>query len=51
MVASSVKSLTEKTYKQINTFVDQKQLDEKKLDLFQRLLEQPVSCNTEVSNL
>ena len=28
----------EKTYKQINTFVDQKQLDEKKLDLFNDFL-------------
>ena len=28
----------EKTYKQINTFVDQKQLDEKKLDLFNNFL-------------
>ena len=37
MVVSSVKSL-EKTYKQINTFVDQKQLDEKKLDLFNDFL-------------
>ena len=27
-----------KTYKQINTFVDQKQLDEKKLDLFNDFL-------------
>jgi hypothetical protein len=31
-------NLAKKTYKQINTFVDQKQLDEKKLDLFNNFL-------------
>ena len=37
-----------KTYKQINTLVTQKQLDEKKLDLFNNFLNNLVSYNTEL---